>query len=186
MEAFPCLSQDELKLVLFPILCLFFLTGLKILWINSKRSGWRRRPSPPKSLNLTIDYWEFMWHGSWSDGEPQYLETIRGEGTVFTSLPATAWMYERRSSTSCFLLLVLLPPVRHGSDVTRTTPRRNPQIDGVHELLPLRAVFEVYKQVNNIISAAGTFRGQQPEEHQQKEGKNSTFSPGGKMKWSFR
>lgn len=125
----------------------FFLTGLKILWINSKRSDWRRWPSPTKSLHLTIDYWEFMWHGSWSDGEPRYLETIRREGTVFTSLPATAWTYERRSSTSCFLLLVLLRPARHGPVMTRTIIRRNPPTGGAQELLPPRDVFEVYKEV---------------------------------------
>lgn len=156
-----------------------FLTGLKILWINSKRSGWRLRPSRTKSPNLTIDYWEFMWHGSWSDGEPRYLETIGREGTAFTTLPATARTYERRSSTSCFLLLILLQPVRHGSDMTRTILLRNPQIDGGQKLLPLRAVFEVYKQVNNIISAAGRCRGQQAEEHQHKG------DPISKTKWFF-
>lgn len=183
-KSFPACLRMHWSWFSFPIWT-FFLTGLKIVWINSKRSGWRRRPSPPKSLNLTIDYWEFMWHGSWSDGEPQYLETIGREGTVLTSLHATAWTYERRSSTSGFLLLGLLQPERHGSDITWTKRRRYLQIDGMRELLPPRAASEVHKQVNNIISAGGTFRGQQPEEHQHKEGKRTTFCHGRKIKWPF-
>lgn len=113
-----------------------------------------------------------MWHGRRSDAEPRNLETIpRGEGTVFTSLPATAWTYERRSSTSSFPLLVLRQSVGYGSDVTPTIPRSNRQ-NWWHAWTASVKIYS--QQVNNIVSASGHLEGG-TEEHQHPGRQESKF-----------